>query len=94
MPDKASAVAIDNYTIDYTSAIGAIAADDEADIEISANGTGIMVVGAAGKAMEVYTTAGQLVGSRVLATGTEAVEMPAGIYLVKVGLKTAKVVVR
>ena len=44
--------------------------------------------------MEVYTTAGQLVGSRVLATGTETVEMPAGIYLVKVGLKTAKVVGR
>lgn len=94
VPDKASAVAIDNYTIDYTSAIGAIAADDEADIEISAHGTGIMVVGATGKAMEVYTTAGQLVGSRVLATGTETVEMPAGIYLVKIGLKTAKVVVR
>lgn len=94
VPDKNSAVAIDNYTIDYTSAIGLIAADEETGIEISAAHNHIVVVGAAGKAMEVYTTAGQLVGSRVLSTGSETVEMPAGIYLVKVGLKAAKVIVR
>lgn len=92
--DKDSAVAVDNYTIDYTSSIEYLNADSDSDVAISAVDGCLTVTGGAGKTAYVYTTDGRFVCSKALATGTETIDVATGIYIVKVGSKIAKVIVR
>ncbi len=92
--DKNSAVAIDNYAIDYTSSIGEIGVESDADVTISAEAGSVIVTGAAGKTALVFTTDGRTVCSKYLATGTETIDLTSGIYIVKVASKIVKVAVR
>ena len=62
-------------------------------VTISAVKGGVQVSGAVGETISIFTLEGSLV-SQTEGTGSDTVALPAGVYAVKVGTKTAKLLVK
>ncbi|MCQ2227181.1 MAG: leucine-rich repeat protein [Bacteroidales bacterium] len=85
-----------NVTLVYNkSAATSIGEESFETVAISANGKSISVSGGAGQTVEIFDIKGRMVVSQTLDNNTATISLPvAGIYVVKVGDVTEKVVVR
>ena len=80
------------YTEDYVTGIATIEGEN---IKVYAKDGQLCIDGAAGKIVSLYTTGGQFITSVTPSAGmTGRFSVPAGAYIVRVGSKAAKVVVR
>ena len=80
------------YTEDTASGIATIEGED---VKVYAKDGQICVDGAAGKLVRLYTISGQAIASATPSAGmTGKFSVPAGTYIVRVGLKAAKIVVK
>ena len=76
---------------DQTTSIASVVGSGK-NVEVVADG--IVVSGEKGMLVSIYNTAGMLVQSQRLATETMTINLPAGVYLVKLNQQVVKVTVK
>lgn len=77
-----------------TAVLAGITSLTSTKLTVESLGNTITVNGASGQAIRIYTSAGQLMANQRAAAPTETFTLPAGIYLVKVGGMTKKVILK
>ncbi len=88
--DKGESLASNLAEVEVTVGINDI---DATDMNVNVEYRSIVITGAAGKTIDVYTTDGALVAQRT-ATDTERISLSRGMYIVKVAGVTYKVLVK
>lgn len=88
--DKGESLASNLAEVEVTVGINDI---DATDMNVNVEYRSIVITGAAGKTIDVYTTDGALVAQRT-ATDTERISLSRGMYIVKVAGATYKVLVK
>ena len=88
--DKGESLASNLAEVEVTVGINDI---DATDVNVNVEYRSIVITGAAGKTIDVYTTDGALVAQRT-ATDTERISLSRGMYIVKVAGVTYKVLVK
>lgn len=88
--DKGESLASNLAEVEVTVGINDI---DATDVNVNVEYRSIVITGAAGKTIDVYTTDGALVAQRT-ATDTERICLSRGMYIVKVAGVTYKVLVK
>ena len=88
--DKGESLASNLAEVEVTVGINDI---DATDVNVNVEYRSIVITGAAGKTIDVYTTDGALVAQRT-ATDTERISLSRGMYIVKVAGVTYKVFVK
>lgn len=90
--DKGESLASNLAEVEVTVGINDIDATD-VNVNVNVEYRSIVITGAAGKTIDVYTTDGALVAQRT-ATDTERISLSRGMYIVKVAGVTYKVLVK